>query len=97
MSDDLARQGRSVGRDLNNGFPVNSERCHIIEQMAARIEELEAELAKAVEALGVLADDTNWFDAIEEDGTLSPAWRGTGTPDEIARTTLAELTGGKDE
>ena len=62
-----------------------------------RVKELEAKLAKAVEAFGVLADDTNWFDAIEEDGTFSPAWRGTGSPEQIARTTLAELTGGKDE
>lgn len=66
-----------------------------IEPLNDRIAALEAKLAKAVEALGILADDTNWFDAVEDDGTFSPAWRGTGSPEEIARTTLAELKGEK--
>ena len=64
-----------------------------VNYMNKRIAALEAKLAKAVEALGILADDTNWFDAVEEDGTLYPAWRGTGSPEDIARTTLAELKG----
>ena len=131
MNDDLARQGRSVGRDLNNGFPVNSERCHIIEQMAARIEELEAQLTVEIEEkLDAISTLDAWFDrrklahnAVDQavvdaaSGYLRTSRVG-GMPQEesdlilgviqdmarlsvfadlFARTTLAELTGGKDE
>ena len=74
---------------------VITERDDTFVRMLRRVETAEAKLAKALEALGAFADDTNWFDAAEEDGTFYPAWRGAGSPEEIARTALKELTEGK--
>ncbi len=54
MSDDLAKEGRSVARDLNNGFPVTSERVVVVERMADRIEELEAKLSKIAQVFALL-------------------------------------------
>ena len=84
-------------RDWEHVYPEDQDKPegHLYEEAADRIEKLEAKLAKALEALGAFADDTNWFDAAEEDGTFYPAWRGTGSPEEIARTALKELTEGK--
>jgi len=57
---------------------------------ADRIEKLEAEVARLREALEVFADDTNWFDATE-DNIRYPAWRGpVDEPEEFARAALAE-------
>ena len=58
------------------------------------IEELEAKLAKAVEALTFYAT-ASWSD-LDDDIGFDPSWH-SDTPGKLARTTLAELTGGKDE
>lgn len=58
------------------------------DQMADRIEELEAKLAKAVEALGDLADCV-------DDGCFCSEMRLATTMDQ-ARATLAELKGDKE-
>lgn len=60
---------------------------------AARIEELEAKMAKAVEALVRIADtpsEMTW-------GVESEVREAMNGMEIIAETTLAELTGGKDE
>jgi hypothetical protein len=92
MSDDLAHQGRSVGRDLNNGLPVTLERCHTIEQMADRIEELEAEnerLRLALEeTVSLLWDDMSKQESVGKNG---------GYIYMKCRAALKELTGDKDE
>jgi hypothetical protein len=48
--DDLVKLGRAVERDLNNGFPMTCERGVIIQQMADRIEELEAKISEMFDA-----------------------------------------------
>ena len=60
MSDDLVKQGRAVERDLNNGFPMTCEKSVIIQQMADRIEELEAKLAKATKRLIQATEESLW-------------------------------------
>jgi hypothetical protein len=82
MSDDLVKRLRDRGvcspehNSCRNDF--------ICEQAADRIEELEAKLAKAVEALEKLARLGNGDRYGNSDGNT------------IARTTLAELKGEKD-
>ena len=55
------------------------------------IEELETKLVKAVEALGTALDE------MVDYADTHPAWSEIWEAREAARTTLAELTGGKDE
>ena len=86
MSDDLVELGRAVERDLNNGFPMTCERGNIIQQMADRIEALEAKLAKAVELLR-RADQQIVWESLGLGNTFA----------EEVEAALAELTGGKDE
>jgi hypothetical protein len=61
------------------------------DEAAHRIEELEAKLAKAVEALGTALDEmVDYADA-------HPSWAEIWDAREAARTTLAELKGQDDE
>ena len=72
--------------------------------LADRIEELEAKLAKAVEALAFYGDERNYeAEYIADDCGCCGSWYepkihkdGQDSGDK-ARATLAELTGGKDE
>lgn len=94
MSDDLANQGRSVGRDLNNGFPVTVERCHIIEQMADRIEELEIENRQLRGLLCrlVFCEDAEFYpSAIESDSPYCIDF------EQWHEDAIKLLTGGKDD
>jgi len=83
--DDLVEQGRAVERDLNNGFPMTCEKGRVIQQMADRIEELEAKLAKAVEALEFYATQDVTYPNI---GTVT--FHGSDDNGRHARATLAE-------
>jgi hypothetical protein len=85
------------------GMDGDSMSIKTLDEAADRIEELEAKLAKAVEALEVFSDDRNWFDVRDAgadpyDGRMYAAWRGPADePEEFARTTLAELKEETDE
>jgi len=93
MSDDLVkrlREDQPVTQDMGSTM-----QCALQDAAADRIEELEAKLAKAVEALGTaLSEMVDYADT-------HPAWSEIWEAREAARTTLAELssntTGGKDE
>lgn len=90
MSDDLVKQGRAVERDLNNGFPMTCERGVVIQQMADRIEELEAEISAVKESLTVAqAKLAKAVKAIEN----LPIFGCYESQKEWTRTTLAELKG----
>jgi hypothetical protein len=69
-------------------------------QAADRIEELEAKLAKLVQAAKPLAEMADRYDPPEGDDDLE-CWSGLATPRikhlRALRTTLAELKGEKDE
>ena len=91
MGDDLVKQFIAELQDLVQcrcheafkGRGLHDPDCHCdtaeaVKVVADRIEELEAKLAKAVEAL--------------EKMNVGEGWAA-----QIARSTLAELTGGKDE
>jgi len=81
MSDDLVKRARhNALADMPHYASVE-----LIEVLADRIEELEAKLAKAVEALEKLARLGNGERYGNSDGNM------------IARTTLAELKGQDDE
>lgn len=58
---DIVERLTSVERDLNNGFPVTCDRMTTIQEAADRIEDLEAQLAKADDLAG-------WVEGIIEDG-----------------------------
>lgn len=78
MSDDLVKRAREYGDDPQDvSLGEWAEWSH---KWAARIEELEAKLAKAVEALSEIE-----------------GWSNNPAIEEFARTTLAELTGGKND
>jgi len=65
---------------------MNAE--ELILRMADRIEALEAYGERMREALEVFADDTNWFDLVE-DNIRYPAWRSpVDEPGNIARAAL---------
>lgn len=87
---DIDRQGQRC-RSYSTYCPACAENASLA--MVEQIEGLEAKLTKALKALGAFADDTNWFDAAEEDGTFYPAWRGTGSPEEIASAAIAKVKG----
>ena len=92
MTDDLVKLLRGEG-DAHFRGVVRDRRTigSILTQAADRIEELEAKLAKAVEALeGVRAFVRDLAPYADQGHALVPAL-------EKACTTLAELTGGKDD
>lgn len=97
MSDDLTERLRD--RRVCSPAQNSCRNDYICDLAAARIEELEAKLAVAVEALGTaLSEMVDYADT-------HPAWSEIWEAREAARTTLAELssvscantTGGKDE
>ena len=51
MSDDLAKWGRILYRSLKRGFHITPGEIQVVQLMVDRIEELEANLAKAAEAI----------------------------------------------
>jgi len=87
MSDDLVKQLRDWRRAMYNTGWVHL--ADSMEAVADRLAELEAKLAKAVEALGNVVGEYDLFRKDEYERGLSPL------DDEIhdARTTLAELKG----
>ena len=97
MSDDLVKRARhNALSDMPHYASVE-----LIEALADRIEELEAKLVKAIEALRFYAEGE--WPGDYPGGVLFAA--GDDTPEfkthidygYKARTTIAELTGGKDE
>jgi uncharacterized coiled-coil protein SlyX len=95
MSDDLVKRlcldsvfGQSVQDILTNWRLERQE-------AAARIEELEAKLAKAVEALGLL--DKAAGETARMGAATGPHWTRLTIALLKSRTTLAELKGEKDE
>ena len=105
MSDDLAKRLRGWARDIREGYPSRKREgstaigamAQDLKSAALRIEELEAKLAKAVTRLQHIAANktTGELTVIEWDTydmfTILDACISE------ARTTLAELKGGKDE
>jgi len=91
MSDDLVKQLRDWRRAMYNTGWVHL--ADSMEAVADRLAELEAKLAKAVEALGNVVGEYDLFRKDEYERGLSPL------DDEIhdARTTLAELKGETDD
>ena len=87
MSDDLVkrlREDQPVTQDMGSTM-----QCALQDAAADRIEELEAKLAKAVEALGTaLSEMVDYADT-------HPAWSEIWEAREAARITLAELKGEK--
>ena len=85
MSDDLVkrlREDQPVTQDMGSTM-----QCALQDAAADRIEELEAKLAKAVEALGTaLSEMVDYADT-------HPAWSEIWEAREAARITLAELKG----
>ena len=97
MSDDLVkrlREDQPVTQDMGS-----TAQCDLQDAAADRIEELEANLAKAIGDLGrlsraeVFGDGGAWGMRLSEDAL----GREILARMKFARTTLAELTGGKDE
>ena len=87
MSDDLVKRLRGWAKDIQEGSTAIWAMDQDLKEAADRIEELEAKLVKAVEALELLHD--NVVQAWPSVAYLGPVAN--------ASTTLAELTGGKDE
>ena len=81
--------------DMAHGMSLAEEHWRdrvqpVTKPLTDRIEELEAKLARAVEALGTaLSEMVDYADT-------HPAWSEIWEAREAARTTLADLTGGKD-
>ena len=88
MSDDLVKLLRRPYGNLT--FAEKKE-------VADCIEELEAKLAKAVEALRVIEDASGFFARDRESSDTETLSYAHETTRRLCSTTLAELTGGKDE
>jgi hypothetical protein len=96
MSDDLVKSRLGYTYDLKDALRHNPKIIQAGDDICAvaltRIEALEAENARLKRALEVFADDTNWFDATE-DNIHYPAWRGlVDEPEGFARAALQKET-----
>ena len=87
MSDDLLKRLRGWARDIYEGSTATWAMDQDLKSAADRIEKLEAKLAKAVEALKLV---------VHAKGLTDPTEYGYEAI-KFARTTIAELTGGKDD